>query len=131
MSESFLLDAESLCSKWGFGDGYALDEWWWEAYDEAPSFEIDNLLHALVLAYLVPAMRLRGVEAEVELIRTVHNPVRARRLNGVEVNHYKLGGRFELDIQVEVSRQQIEDMARRTVLTVVSTRMHDSSHKTA
>lgn len=112
----FFLDAESLLSKWGFGDGDALDDWWWDNYDDAPTVNTDDLLYALVVAYLVPALRDAGYEVELERIGTNHNPVRARTLNGVEVDHYDTGrDRLEPPVWVTVSPHRIEDLIRKTV----------------
>lgn len=82
------LDADSLLSKWGFSDGEALSDWWWDRFDESPAFNDHDLLHALVMAYLVPAIRDAGYEVEIVRIETSHNPVRAETLDGVEVDHY-------------------------------------------
>lgn len=110
----FFMDAESLLSKWGFGDGDALDDWWWDNYDDAPTVDTDELLYALAAAHLVPAMREAGYEVELERIGTTHNPVRARTLNGVEVDHYSLDYRFEPPVWVAVSPEQIQDLIRKT-----------------
>lgn len=118
---TFLLDAESLCSKWGFGDGDALDDWWWETYDEAPEINTHELLHALVLAFLIPAIRDAGHEVEVVRIETNHNPVRAGRLDGIEVDHYSQREHFAPDILVEVTREQIEKMVAKTVVRTDAT----------
>lgn len=111
----FFLDGDSLLSKWGFSDGDALDDWWWDNYDDAPTVDTDELLYALVAAYLVPALSERGYTVELERIGTIHNPVRARVLNGEEVDHYLLDDRFQPPVWVTVSPQQIEDIIRKTV----------------
>lgn len=114
---TFLLDAESLCSKWGFGDGDALDDWWWDTYDGCPEIDTHELLHALVVAYLMPVIRDAGHAVELERIETIHNPVRARILNGVEVDQCDARhDYFTPAILVEVTRQQIEEMVAKTVL---------------
>ncbi|MAP64032.1 MAG: hypothetical protein CMH34_09890 [Microbacterium sp.] len=109
-----MLDAESLCSKWGFGDGGALDDWWWDTYDDDAPLDTEELLYALVAAYLVPAIREAGHVVELERISTNHNPVRARTLDGGEVDHYD-GSRdhFNPEILVTVTREQIEDLAEK------------------
>lgn len=113
---TFLLDAESLCSKWGFGDGDALDDWWWDTYDEAPTIDTHELLHALVLAFLMPAIREAGHEVVLERIETNHNPVRAFTIDGVEIDHYSDHDHFDPDILVEVAREQIEAIVAKTVV---------------
>lgn len=111
MSGSFHLNAESLCSKWGFGDGDALDEWWWETYDEAPPFNTDDMLHALVIEHLVPEMRKAGWDPMIVRISTVHNPIRAEHLNGVTVDWYDSNVEFDPPIEVWVTPEQVEQMA--------------------
>lgn len=114
---SFLLDAESLVSKWGFGDGDALDDWWWDTFDVEPPVNCDDLLHALVLEYLVPAMRARGWDPKVIRIGTIHNPVRAESLNGHEVDWYASGHvHFDPPIEVSVTWQQIEQLAAQLII---------------
>lgn len=111
----FLLDAESLMSKWGFGDGDALDEWWWDRFAADAEFDTDELLYALVLAYLVPAMRERGHVVELVRIETIHNPVRAGMLDGVEVDHYADGDHFDPPIYVVITVEQVLEMVRKIV----------------
>lgn len=108
-----MLDAESLCSKWGFGDGDALDDWWWDTYDEGPDVNTDDLLYALVVAYLVPAIRDAGHTVEIERIGTIHNPVRASRVDGAEVDWYAMEDTFMPAVTVWVTRGQIEEMSRK------------------
>ena len=106
---TFLLDAESLLSKWGFGDGDALNDWWWDNYDEDPPFNDHDMLHALVVTYLVPAIHDAAREVEIIRIHTNHNPVRADTFDGEQVDHYS-GREWRIDppIYVEVTRAQIE-----------------------
>lgn len=101
----FTLHAESLLSKWGFGDGDALEDWWWDNFDEEPPFNDHDVLYALVLAHLVPAIEEAGHSVEVFRIHTIHNPVRGRRLDGEEVDSY--AGAYVLPIEVSVTREQI------------------------
>jgi len=110
----FMLDAESLCSKWGFGDGDALDDWWWDTYDEDPDVNTDELLYALVMAHLVPAIRDAGHSVDLERIDTIHNPVRAVRVDEAEVDWYSLEDTFAPTITVWVTRDQVEDVVRKT-----------------
>jgi len=108
MSEPrFTLDADSLLSKWGFGDGDALNDWWWDNYDEEPPFGDHEMLYALVVAHLLPKMREAGWDVELVRISTIHNPVRAERLNGVEVDHY-VADHPSIPIEASVTREQIE-----------------------
>lgn len=109
------LDADSLLSKWGFADGSTLFDWWWDRYDESPSFDDADVLHALVLAYLVPALRKAGHEVEIVRIETSHNPVRADTLDGIDVDH-TLNGEIEPPVWVTISPEQIEEIVRRFVV---------------
>ncbi|MFK4760315.1 hypothetical protein ACI3KS_05205 [Microbacterium sp. ZW T5_45] len=112
---TFTLDAEGLLSKWGFGDGDALDDWWWDNFDEEPPFNDHDMLHALVVTYLVPAICDAAREVEVFRLETIHNPVRARTLDRVEVDHYSTQDRrIDPPITVAVTKQQILDLAEST-----------------
>lgn len=107
------LDAESLLSRWGFGDGDALSDWWWDNYGEDTPFNDHDMLHALVVAYLVPVIREAGRDVEIVRIDTIHNPVRADTLDGAQVNHYSsVFARFVPPIFVEVTRAQMEELAQ-------------------
>jgi hypothetical protein len=111
---TFTLDAESLLSKWGFGDGDALSDWWWDNYGAELPFNDHDMLHALVLAYLVPAIHDAAREVEIIRIDTIHNPVRADTLDGVQVDHYsQRGWRIDPPIEVAVTRAQIEDLVEK------------------
>lgn len=108
----FTLDADGLLSKWGFGDGDALSDWWWDNFDEDTPFDDREVLHALVLAFLVPAIHDAAREVEIVHVETIHNPVRADTLDGHQVNHYSQSP-VSLDppIAVQVTRAQIEAVA--------------------
>jgi hypothetical protein len=111
---NFLMDAESLCSKWGFGDGDAFDDWWWDTYDEDAPANSDDILHALVLEYLVPAMRAANWFPVLCRIETIHNPVRAESLNGAGVDWYDGEyPNFDPPIQGSVTREQVEQVVQR------------------
>lgn len=114
---SLVLDAESLMSKWGFDDGDALDEWWWDRFNTSPGFKTDELLYALVLAYLMPAVRAAGHEIELVRIETVHNPVQARSLDDAEVDYYGVECHFNPPVRVSVSVDQVLDMVTKIVRT--------------
>lgn len=85
------LRAGCLCSKWGFNDGdmsYALVDYWAEIGVDYDAIEWHPALRKLVRDYLVPAMEAAGHVVEVYDIETIHNPVRARRIDGHEVDDY-------------------------------------------
>ncbi|MGW9270779.1 hypothetical protein [Microbacterium sp. NPDC055599] len=113
----FTLDADSLLSKWGFGDGDALSDWWWEHFEEDPPFDDRRALHALVLSYLVPAITDAGREVNVYWIETIHNPVRSDTLDGAPVDHYSARlWTIDPPIVVQVTRAQIEALASTAVV---------------
>ena len=119
----FSLDAESLCSKWGFGDGDALDDWWWDTYDDDSPVNSDDILHALVVEYLVPRMRDAGWYPVLTRIETNHNAVRAETLNGAPVDWYDSdGSHFQQPIVVTVTQEQIEQMAQRLTVAPIGYR---------
>lgn len=111
MSEpTFLLDANSLLSKWGFGDGDALSDWWWDNFDEEPPFNDHDALYTLVETHLVPELEKAGWEVELVKISTIHNPVRAERLNNIEQDWYA-ADHPDIPIQVYVTAAQIRAAA--------------------
>jgi hypothetical protein len=92
------LFSSGLLSKWGFGDGDAPDEWC--DYCEAQGVDYNaidwkSLLVALVRRYLVPELE-RHHEIEVYEIGTSHNPIRARLVDGVEIDECALDDQVEL-----------------------------------
>ena len=110
------LDADSLLSKWGFSDGSALFDWWWDRFDESPPFDDSDVLHALVLAYLLPALRDGGHSVEIMRIETSHNPVRAATLDGIEVDHYQ-NGQIQPPVWVTISPEQVDEIVARIVVS--------------
>lgn len=87
MSNVLYLHASSLFSKWGFGDGDALWDWYWDATggDVPADMDDDDTLELLVRAALIPAIEAAGHTIELERIGTIHNPLRARTLDGQPV----------------------------------------------
>jgi hypothetical protein len=98
-SEGLVLISSGLLSKWGFGDGGVLDDdlfdeleeiGFWEAdlrsvRDPASAFSLsDQVLIRLVRTYLVPAL---DQAVEVVEISTSHNPIRASKVDGVDVEN--------------------------------------------
>ncbi len=86
-----ILDADGLLSKWGYCDGDIVIEWWDEQFDgEIPQDLLDHVDHHAVLSdlvrtHLVPVIIEAGHTIEVYDIQSIHNPIRARILDGVEV----------------------------------------------
>lgn len=127
----FVLSGNGLCSKWGNGDGDALDDWWWDTYGEEPTVNTDDLLFALVATFLVPAIRAAGHTVEIERIGTIHNPVRARLFDGVEVDQY--GNREYLvpDVWVNLTREQVREVVERIVLAEAGSHTHPGEAEVA
>lgn len=75
------LDAASLFSKWGFGDGEALSDWWWDEFDQPPppTADLPQALRNLVAEHLLP---LIGGQFTVVDISTSHNPIRISSWRG-------------------------------------------------
>ncbi|NQX36267.1 hypothetical protein [Herbiconiux sp. VKM Ac-2851] len=87
------LDAQSLLSKWGFGDGDKIGDWWWDHFDEPldsrfPGAHRHDVLRLLVRLALVPAIEAFGHAITVYDIGTIHNPVRAETVDGITIDHY-------------------------------------------
>jgi hypothetical protein len=81
------LFSSGLLSKWGFSDGDAPDTWldWCEEHGidyTALRPWRDGILPALVRRYLVPALDRKVALADIS---TSHNPIRARTVNGADV----------------------------------------------
>jgi hypothetical protein len=88
------LYAEGLLSRWGFGDGDVVDDWWWEVFDEpAP----DEALEELVEQLLLPVLTEHGHTFEAYRIGTIHNPIRLRVLDGEPVDVYADADNRQLD----------------------------------
>ena len=84
------LASVDLCSKWGFGDGDEPD--WVMDFCEAngrPFASVDwhPILRDLVRRYLLPALAEHH-DVEVYDIETIHNPIRARVIDGQAIDDY-------------------------------------------
>lgn len=89
MSEPTLtLFADCLLSKWGFGDGDVPDAYLDWCDDNGHPYPDDwhTVLRTLVRTRLVPALHQR---VEVVDIETIHNPIRAERVDGVDVPDWR------------------------------------------
>lgn len=86
------LYAHGLCSKWGFNDGdepdYLLDYWDEIGVDWTQFDGWHAVLRKLVRSHLVPALEAAGHTVEVYDIETNHNPIRASRIDGQDVDDY-------------------------------------------
>lgn len=105
------LHASDLLSKWGFGDGEQVDDWWWDEFGEDPPAE--DALEQLVEQLLLPVVRQHGHQFKAVRILTIHNPIRLEILNGVPVDWDKAAGADWLDdIWVTVARAEASALVR-------------------
>lgn len=77
-----------LLSKWGFNDGDMPDEfadWLDDEHPEIGYVEWRPVLVRLVRAYVLPAL---AQAVEVEELETNHNPIRATRVDGVDIDRH-------------------------------------------
>lgn len=87
---SLVLLAEDLCSKWGFGDGDTpehLMDYWDAVGVRYASIDWTAALVRLVREHLLPALA-ENHDIDVEEISTIHNPIRARTIDGEEIDTY-------------------------------------------
>lgn len=89
VTDSVTLFSDGLLSKWGFSDGDVLDEPLWDHADELGINPRGGDIHAVLIRavheYLLPAL---DQDVQVYEIGTIHNPIRARTVDGVEVDTY-------------------------------------------
>jgi len=86
--EAVTLHSSGLLSKWGFNDGDAPDAW----FDYCDAHGVDAAavgypLAALVRRYLLPALAGHH-DIEVYEVGTIHNPIRAAVVDGVDIDAY-------------------------------------------
>jgi len=88
------LYSEGLLSKWGFEDG-DMPENVWDAIEEAGldfmTIDWHGVLRSLVRDYLLPAL---DQHVEVYDIETIHNPIRAKSVDGVAIPDAVIYGRL-------------------------------------
>ncbi len=121
------LSTSSLLSKWGFNDGSPfedVEEWFHDSHGAPPmghcncgfsDLGVDDaaLLRALVERFVLPALDQRVEIIEVE---TSHNPVRASKVDGVDVEDcwYDPHARVTLTPEtVEVPYETVIEVAAR------------------
>lgn len=83
-ADHLTLYSESLLSKWGFNDGDVPDAYldWCDANAHPYPDDWHQVLCTLVGTRLAPALEQR---VELVDIETHHNPIRAKRVDGVDV----------------------------------------------
>lgn len=109
----FVMYADDLLSKWGFGDGDRLGEF---IYEEMNVYDFEynehKLLEELVKRYLLPKL---DKKVEIYFISTIHNPVRAEYIDGEPYeNHYNhdgdgLLGDVRVELDMDTIRKHMED----------------------
>ncbi|ASU81518.1 hypothetical protein CDO52_00805 [Nocardiopsis gilva YIM 90087] len=90
------LYSSDLLSKWGFNDGDEPDIWL--DYLDEMGLDWDDIpwpLVPLVRRYLLPALAAHH-DIEVYEIESIHNPIRARRVNGIEIDDHAVEPQVQL-----------------------------------
>lgn len=100
---TYILYAEDLASKFGFGDGDMFDELIFDLEDETgKKIDFDPLID-VVKTYLIP---LLPEDVKIEEIGSCHNPIRL--VNLADENKIK-------DISVTVTKKQVIEIIRRNI----------------
>lgn len=87
------LFSNGLLSKWGFNDGDEPDDvadWIEEDGIEYQNIPWHPVLHRLVREHLLPVLDQAVVVYDID---TIHNPIRAESVDGVEVDDYNRRGK--------------------------------------
>ncbi|MEU1302800.1 hypothetical protein ACWEQC_21300 [Streptomyces shenzhenensis] len=115
MAEPHLtLFSSCLLSKWGFNDGCDPDDWL--DYCEANGIDynaVDFPLVPLVRRYLLPVLDQDVTTVEIE---TNHNPIRAEKVDGVDVTEVWFGRAPAPPLTpeyVDVPMSEVAKLARR------------------
>ena len=112
MNNKFVMYADDLLSKWGFGDGDRLSDFLYENNAEyACKVGNHKLLEELVKRFLLPKL---DKKVEIFFIQSIHNPVRVEMINGeYYTNHYKSDDNGLLgDVSVELTIEEIMAVIR-------------------
>jgi hypothetical protein len=106
-----ILYADDLLSKWGFGDGDASDAYldWLDVRDLPYPENWHGVLRHLVRTRLLP---LIVEDIEVYDIETNHNPIRASKVNGVEIDDYADNDNVLHDLAVNIPFEDVYDAQR-------------------
>lgn len=107
------LVSSGLLSKWGNGDGEAPDEWLDYCDNHGIDYNtLDYPLVELVRRYLLPKLAEHH-DIETYVIETIHNPVRAARVDGVEIDPLDTNDEVELSPRwVAVPMAEVARIAR-------------------
>lgn len=107
-----MLYASSLLSKWGFGDGDEPDHYldWLDEHRLPHPADWHPVLRHLVRTRLLP---LIVEDIEIYDIETNHNPIRAGKVNGVEIDDTRASNHGVLrDVAVDVPFEEVLDAQR-------------------
>ncbi len=107
--ETVTLFARGLLSKWGFCDGDILN--WLYEFGEHDKHAV---LCAIVRQKLLPAL---AQKVEVVEISTIHNPIRARTVDGKDVT----GLWYDADFEKELLTPAFVDVTGEEVLAIART----------
>lgn len=82
-----LFDTSGLLSKFGFKDGDILDDIWFDVEDSGiePKIDRHQFLIKVVKELLIPK-----IDNNIELLEidTIHNPIRASKVDGIDINSF-------------------------------------------
>jgi hypothetical protein len=82
------LHASGLLSKWGFSDGETPDAWFDYLAEQGVDWDdAEWPLTALVRRFLLPELAKHHA-IEVYEIESIHNPIRASKVDGIEIDDY-------------------------------------------
>lgn len=103
-----------LLSKWGLHDGDILDDLLFDNFGFVEALEFEHeVLIKVVEKYVIPKL---DQKIEATRITTIHNPIRARTVNGEDVEWFK-GNDIELTpTYIDVDDKKIIKIAK-TFLT--------------
>jgi hypothetical protein len=114
-----VLWSDGLLSKWGFGDGDEPDAWldWCDEQGidyNARGWDWHTTLRRLVREYLAPNLDQRADLVDIE---TIHNPIRATKVDGEEIDWY---GDSPIELtpdHVEIPYSEVLRIARQVELS--------------
>jgi hypothetical protein len=111
------LYANSLLSKWGFGDGDAISDYIWENLNDlAYKVNEHKLLLHLVKKYLLPKLNHK---IEVIFIGTHHNPVRAEMIDGENYSNWYEDDEWNNKLKPDSVDISVEDV-KKAILEISS-----------
>lgn len=103
------LHAQSLLSKWGFNDGDVPEGYldWLDEHGLPYPDDWHGLLRLMVRTRLMPHIR---EDVQLVSISTIHNPIRARTVNGREIDDTADNDHLLIDTAVSVPFADVYDL---------------------